>query len=71
MKDLNISADKVKGHWEVNNNSNCPGYSKAEMEDYRRELAVPFKQIAEDEVSVLENSYLIFLGKKYSLAPTE
>ena len=71
MKDLGIPAEKVKGHWEVNNNTNCPGYSKAEMDAYRRDLAIPVKQIEEDEVSILENSYLIFLGQKYSLVPTE
>lgn len=71
MKELNIAADNVKGHWEVNNNSNCPGYSKAQMAAYRRELAIPVQQIKEDEVSILENSYLIFLGQKFSLFPIE
>lgn len=39
MGDLNISASKVKGHWEVYNNSACPGYTKAQMDSFRARLA--------------------------------
>ncbi|WP_373738499.1 N-acetylmuramoyl-L-alanine amidase [Jeotgalibaca porci] len=39
MADLNISASNVKGHWEVYNNTSCPGYTKAEMDKFRSGLA--------------------------------
>lgn len=39
MKELNIKADNVKGHYEVYNNTSCPGYTRAEMDNFRRQLA--------------------------------
>lgn len=39
MSDLNISASNVKGHYEVYNNSACPGYTRTQMDAYRRSLA--------------------------------
>lgn len=41
MADLNIPASKVKGHWEIYNNSSCPGYTKAQMDAFRAQLAKP------------------------------
>ena len=41
MGDLNIQAGKVKGHWEIYNNSSCPGYTKAQMDAFRAKLAQP------------------------------
>ena len=41
MGDLNIPASKVKGHWEIYNNSSCPGYTKAQMDGFRAKLAQP------------------------------
>lgn len=41
MADLNIPASKVKGHWEIYNNSSCPGYTKAQMDAFRAKLAQP------------------------------
>ena len=41
MGDLNIPASKVKGHWEIYNNSSCPGYTKAQMDAFRAKLAQP------------------------------
>lgn len=41
MGDLNIPASKVKGHWEIYNNTACPGYSKAQMDAFRAKLAQP------------------------------
>ena len=41
MGDLNIPASKVKGHWEIYNNSSCPGYTKAQMDAFRARLAQP------------------------------
>ena len=41
MADLNIPASKVKGHWEIYNNSSCPGYTKAQMDTFRAKLAQP------------------------------
>lgn len=38
MGDLNVPASKVKGHWEVYNNSACPGYSKEQMDAFRARL---------------------------------
>lgn len=39
MADLNIDASNVKGHWEVYNNTSCPGYTKAEMDKFRSDLS--------------------------------
>ena len=41
MADLNISASNVKGHNEIYNNSSCPGYTKAQMDEFRTILAQP------------------------------
>ena len=41
MADLSIPASKVKGHWEIYNNSSCPGYTKAQMDAFRAKLAKP------------------------------
>ena len=41
MADLSIPASKVKGHWEIYNNSSCPGYTKAQMDAFRAKLAQP------------------------------
>lgn len=41
MGDLNIPANKVKGHNEIYNNSSCPGYTKAQMDAFRAKLAQP------------------------------
>ena len=41
MADLNIPASKVKGHWEIYNNTSCPGYTKAQMDAFRAVLAKP------------------------------
>lgn len=46
MADLNISASKVKGHWEIYNNSSCPGYTKAQMDAFRAKLAKPSTTVA-------------------------
>lgn len=41
MSELALPATSVKGHWEVYNNSACPGYTKAEMDAFRSALAKP------------------------------
>ncbi|NKZ28697.1 hypothetical protein HF969_01185 [Facklamia miroungae] len=41
MEQLKLDASAVKGHWEVNNNSLCPGYNKEEMDAFRRQLTLP------------------------------
>ena len=41
MADLNIPASKVKGHWEIYNNTSCPGYTKEQMDAFRAKLAKP------------------------------
>ncbi len=46
MADLNIPASKVKGHWEIYNNSSCPGYTKAQMDAFRAKLAQPVAVVA-------------------------
>ena len=38
---MKVPASKVKGHWEVYNNSSCPGYTKAQMDAFRARLAQP------------------------------
>lgn len=46
MGDLSVPASKVKGHWEVYNNSSCPGYTKAQMDVFRAKLAQPIATVA-------------------------
>ena len=46
MGDLSVPASKVKGHWEVYNNSSCPGYTKAQMDAFRAKLAQPSTTVA-------------------------
>ena len=41
LADLNLPASAIKGHWEVYNNTACPGYTKAEMDEWRASLARP------------------------------
>lgn len=74
MKELKIDASHIKGHWEVNNNTSCPGYNKQEMEQYRKELAKPLSPSSiciEDKIKnkdILEkDNYLILRGKKYKV----
>lgn len=40
MDELSIPASKVQGHWEVFNNTSCPGYTRAEMDVFRANLGV-------------------------------
>lgn len=40
MKELNVPASNVFGHYEVYNNTACPGYTRAEMDNFRRQLAI-------------------------------
>ena len=47
MGDLSVPASKVKGHWEVYNNSDCPGYSKSQMDAFRAKLAQPIATVSE------------------------
>lgn len=46
MSELNISASNVKGHYEVYNNTSCPGYTKAELDAFRANLAKPVVESA-------------------------
>lgn len=39
MKELNLPASAVKGHYEVYNNTSCPGYTRTEMNNFRAQLA--------------------------------
>ena len=60
MADLNIPASKVKGHWEIYNNSSCPGYTKAQMDAFRAKLAQP---VAVEPVTVPEG--VTFAGQAH------
>ncbi|MGF3072353.1 glucosaminidase domain-containing protein [Facklamia sp. P13069] len=62
MKDLNLPASAVKGHWEVNNNTLCPGYNRAEMEQFRQQLAIPLKK----EKQKLQATFEL-AGKRYQI----
>ncbi|MGF3141058.1 glucosaminidase domain-containing protein [Facklamia sp. P13064] len=55
MKDLNIPASAVKGHWEVNNNTLCPGYNRAEMEQFRQQLALPLSCLVDPSKKAIFN----------------
>lgn len=44
---MKVPASKVKGHWEVYNNSACPGYSKAQMDAFRAKLVQPIATVSE------------------------
>ena len=63
MGDLNIPASKVKGHWEIYNNSSCPGYTKAQMDAFRAKLAKPSTTVAAPVAAVPEG--VTFAGQAH------
>lgn len=66
MRELNIPASRVKGHFEVNANSACPGYTRAEMDEWRKQLAVsPSVEVTQPKEEL--KNYLMLDGKKYHL----
>jgi len=64
MGDLNIPASKVKGHWEIYNNSSCPGYTKAQMDAFRAKLAQPVAvaPVAPEGVAFSGQAHIQFKG---------
>ncbi|MCR8968920.1 glucosaminidase domain-containing protein [Facklamia sp. 7083-14-GEN3] len=62
MKDLNLPASAVKGHWEVNNNSLCPGYTRSEMNQFRRQLALPIEEDRQQIKAIFE-----LAGRRYQI----
>ena len=85
MAELAIPASQVKGHWEVNNTTACPGYNQEELEAFRAELSQPSKLIpainkapnkeTPEKTSPKQDptgdNYLIFQGRRYQLVPVE
>lgn len=65
LKELNLPATQVFGHWEVHRNSLCPGYSRSELDAYRQELAGALA----DYTSTTAEDILIFGGQRYRLVP--
>lgn len=64
MAQLTLPAHQVKGHWEVNPNTQCPGYSQAEMDHFRQLLAQPLRS-----APLVEDHDLVLDGKKYQVHP--
>ena len=73
MADLSIPASKVKGHWEVYNNSACPGYTKAQMDVFRARLgqsaAAASEPIAPMRVPVNYNKMVAYPGYSIDSKP--
>lgn len=68
MKDLNIPASNVMGHWEIYNNTSCPGYTRLEMDNFRAQLAKPVAIVAGSVVhKVQAGDTLWALAKKYNM----
>lgn len=68
MEDLNLPASAVQGHWEVYNNTSCPGYTRAEMNNFRAQLAKPVAVVAGSSVhKVQAGDTLWALAKKYGM----
>lgn len=68
MKELSIPASEVRGHYEVYNNTVCPGYTKVEMNNFRAQLAksAPVTSTASTHV-VKSGDTLFALAKKYGM----
>ena len=65
MSELNISASNVKGHYEVYNNTSCPGYTKAELDAFRANLAKPV--VESTTYTVKSGDTLSAIAKKQGL----
>lgn len=68
MDVLNRPASSVKGHYEVYNNTACPGYTRLEMDNFRAQLAKPVAIVAGSAVhKVQAGDTLWALAKKYNM----
>lgn len=69
MKELNLPASAVKGHWEIYNNTVCPGYTKVEMNNFRAQLAKAAPVVAGASVHVVKAGETLWvLAKKYNMS---
>lgn len=71
MKELNRSHNDVLGHREVYNNSSCPGYSDAELRNFRLQLSKP-KAVVAGKVNakthkVVQGDTLWAISKRYGV----
>ena len=71
MKSLGLDASAVQGHWEVNNNTLCPGYSFEQMEAFRRSLRKTMKEIERGNSYPVEEGFLKLAGKMYRVEEVE
>ncbi|WP_373751281.1 N-acetylmuramoyl-L-alanine amidase [Jeotgalibaca porci] len=74
MKELNINSNGVQGHWEVYNNTSCPGYTRAEINNFRSQLSVPVTgTIATGRTvhTVKSGDTLYALSQKYKVSVDE
>lgn len=69
MKELNIPASEVKGHYEIYNNTSCPGYTRAEMNNFRSQLAKNQQGVSNSSTHVVKSGDTLFsLAKKYGMS---
>lgn len=74
MKELSINSNGVQGHWEVYNNTACPGYTRAEMNNFRAQLSVaPSEPIVQGRTvhKVQKGDTLYSLSQKYKTSVDE
>ncbi|HJF30399.1 MAG TPA: N-acetylmuramoyl-L-alanine amidase [Sporosarcina psychrophila] len=69
MKDLSIPTSNVMGHWEVYNNTSCPGYTRSEMNNFRNQLAAAKPTETTNSVHVVKSGDTLYaLSKKYGMS---
>lgn len=72
MKELNIPTSKVMGHWEVYNNTSCPGYTRSEMNNFRSQLSESKPVETTGSVHVVKSGDTLYaLSKKYGMSVNE
>lgn len=59
MKELGLPGTAMRGHYEVYNNTTCPGYTKAELNEFRRQLTKPVSQASTPVLNPSETNYVI------------
>lgn len=68
MKELNVSASNVLGHYEVYNNTACPGYTRLEMANFRIQLSASAPVQTTGFIHVVKSGDTLYsLAKKYGM----
>lgn len=68
MKELSVPGTKVFGHYEVYNNTACPGYTRLEMANFRTQLSASAPVQTTGTTHVVKSGDTLYsLAKKYGM----